>query len=76
MKLQTVISAKATFACFGNPYKQGSFVISGGFQFIDTYLPRRAGGTRGQGDTCSFPQILTEIEAKPDPSKYFRATAK
>ena len=51
MKLQTVISAKATFACFGNPYKQGSFVISGGFQFIDTYLASRAGGLRVRGVT-------------------------
>ena len=37
------------------PINKGPFVISGGFQFIDTYLASRAGGIRVRGaggDIC------------------------
>ena len=44
------------------PINKGPFVISGGFQFIDTYLASRASGIRVRG-VIFAPEDLTELEA-------------
>ena len=55
---------KPPLLVLATPINKGPFVISGGFQFIDTYLPSRAVGTRRARGKRFAPSDFDRIRTK------------
>ena len=61
---------KPPLLVLATPINKGPFVISGGFQFIDTYLASRAGGIRVRGVIFALDNLVFSILPKKQ-HKYF-----